>query len=73
MIAALGPHTRAYQRNAPSVPHRHNSVDIVAFIAKDDAEHLGDVATIALIAGTAAMLRAVERGRGNRRAHGGSP
>jgi hypothetical protein len=50
-----------------------NSVDIAAFIAKDDAEHLGDVPTIALIAGTAAMLRAVERGRGNRRAHGGSP
>jgi hypothetical protein len=23
MIAALGPHTRAYQRIAPSVPHRH--------------------------------------------------
>jgi hypothetical protein len=50
-----------------------NSVYIAAFIAKDDAEHLGDVAAIALIAGTAVMLRAVERSRGNRRAHGGSP
>jgi hypothetical protein len=70
MFAVLGPHTRAYQRNAPSVL---NSVDIAAFIAKDDAEYLGDVAAIALIAGAAVMLRAVERSRGNRRAHGGSP
>jgi hypothetical protein len=50
-----------------------NSVDIAAFIAKDDAEHLGDVAAIALIAGTAVMLRAAERSRGNRHAHGCSP
>jgi hypothetical protein len=50
-----------------------NSEDIAAFIAKDDAEFLGDVAAIALIAGTAVMLRAVERSRGNSRAHGGSP
>jgi hypothetical protein len=38
-------------------------VDIAAFIANDDAEYLGDVAAIALIAGTAVMLRAVERSR----------
>jgi hypothetical protein len=38
-----------------------NSVDIAEFIAKDDAEYLRDVAAIALIAGTAVMLRAVER------------
>jgi hypothetical protein len=50
-----------------------NSEDIAAFIAKDDAEYLGDVAAIGLIAGTAVMLCAVERSRGNRRAHGGSP
>jgi hypothetical protein len=50
-----------------------NSVDIAAFIANDDAEYLGDVAAIALITGTAVMLRAVERSRRNRRAHGGSP
>jgi hypothetical protein len=50
-----------------------NSVDIAAFIANDDAEYLKDVAAIALIAGTAVMLRAVERSRRNRRAHGGSP
>jgi hypothetical protein len=49
-----------------------NSVDIAAFIANDDAGYLGDVAAIALIAGTAVMLRAVERSRRNRRAHGGS-
>jgi hypothetical protein len=42
-----------------------NSVDIAALIAKDDAEHLGEVAAIALIAGTAVMLRAVERRMGN--------
>jgi hypothetical protein len=40
-----------------------NSVDIAAFIAKDDAEYLGAVAAITLIAGTAVMLRAVERSR----------
>jgi hypothetical protein len=40
-----------------------NSVDIAAFIANDDAEYLGDVAAIALIAGTAGMMRAVERSR----------
>jgi hypothetical protein len=50
-----------------------NSEDIAAFIAKDDAEYLGDVAAIALIAGTAVMLRAVERSRRNSRDHGGSP
>jgi hypothetical protein len=47
-----------------------NSVDIAAFIANDDAEYLGDVAAIALIAGTAVMLRAVERSRRYRRAQG---
>jgi hypothetical protein len=31
------------------------------------------VAVSALLAGTAVILRAVERSRGNRRAHGGSP
>jgi hypothetical protein len=50
-----------------------NSVDIAAFIANDDAEYLGDVAAIALIAGTTVMPRAIERSRGDRRAHGGSP
>jgi hypothetical protein len=49
-----------------------NSVDI-AFITNDDTEYLGDVAVIALIAGTAALLCAVERSRRNRRSHGGSP
>jgi hypothetical protein len=50
-----------------------NSVDIAAFIANDDAEYLGDVAAIALIAGRAVMLRAVECSRRNSCAHGGSP
>jgi hypothetical protein len=49
------------------------SVDIAAFIAIDDAEYLGDKAAVALIVGTAFMLRAVERKRRIRRAHGGSP
>jgi hypothetical protein len=50
-----------------------NSVYVSAFIAKEYAEYLGDVGAIALIADTLVMLRAVERCRGNRRAHGGSP
>jgi hypothetical protein len=50
-----------------------NSEDIAKFIAKNGTEYLGDVAAISLIAGTAVMLRAVERSGGNRRAHGGSP
>jgi hypothetical protein len=50
-----------------------NSLDIAAFIANDDAEYPGDVAAVALSAATAVMLRAVERSRGNRRAHGGYP
>jgi hypothetical protein len=50
-----------------------NSVDIAMFIANDDAEYLGDVAAIAMVAGTAVMLRVVERSRRNRRVHGGFP
>jgi hypothetical protein len=50
-----------------------NSEDIASFIARDDTGYLGDVAAIALIAGTVVMLRAVERSGGNRCAHGGSP
>jgi hypothetical protein len=34
-----------------------NSVDIAAFVVNDDAEYLGDVAAIALIAGTAVAAR----------------
>jgi hypothetical protein len=61
--------------NAMRPPFRivMTSVNIAAFIAIDDAEYLGDVAAVALIVGTAVMLRAVERKRRTRRAHGGSP
>jgi hypothetical protein len=50
-----------------------NSVEIAAFIENDDVEYLRDVAAVALIVGTAIMLRAVELKKRSRRAHGGSP
>jgi hypothetical protein len=50
-----------------------NSVDNAEFIANNDAEYLGAMVAISLIAGTAVTRRAVERSRGNRHAHGGSP
>jgi hypothetical protein len=57
----------------PPCHHRHDLRGLAAFIAIDNAEYLGDVAAVALIVCTAVMLRAVERKRRTRRAHGGSP
>jgi hypothetical protein len=74
MIAALGPYNQE-RINATRSPCRiaMDSVDVAAFITNYDAKYLGDVAAVALIVGTAVMLRAVERKRRNRRAHDGSP
>jgi hypothetical protein len=49
-----------------------NSLEIAAFIENDDVECLRDVAAVALLVGTAIVLRAVERKKRSRRAHGGS-
>jgi hypothetical protein len=67
------PYSSVSTQRTPPCRITMNSVDIASFIANDDAEYLGDVAAIALIAGTAVMLRAVERSRGSRRAHGSFP
>jgi hypothetical protein len=57
VIAALGPHTRAYQRNAPSVPHRHELRGHYGVHRERRCRVHGDVAAIALIAGTAVAAR----------------
>jgi hypothetical protein len=73
MIAALGPHIQAYQRNAPSVPHRQELLGHCGVHRERRCRVPWDVTAVALIVGTAVILRAVERKRRNRRAHGGSP